>query len=80
VTTFVDTLVVALLMSNPAAFTIVLVQMVSVTIASLAILLVSYRRYERFLLGTAGAITRSRRNQTIFMLAMVGMPIVLLMI
>jgi len=80
VTTFVDTLVVSLLMSNPSAFTIVLVQMISVTLSSLIILIVSYRRYERLVLHIVGVITRNRRNQSIFMLALVSVPILLLLL
>lgn len=79
VTTFVDTLVASLLMNNPVAFTIVLVQMVSVALTSIVILLISYRGYERVVLGIAGWITHSRRNQAIFMLALVGTPIALLL-
>lgn len=80
VTTFIDTLVASLLMNNPTAFTIVLVQMVSVAVASLAILAISYRGYERFVLDVVEGITRSRRNQTIFMLTLVGVPILLLLV
>ena len=80
VTTFIDTLVASLLMNNPIAFTIVLVQMVSVAIASLVILAVSYRGYERFVLDVVEGITSSRRNQTIFMLTLVGVPILLLLV
>ena len=80
VTTFVDTLVASLLMNNPAAFTIVLVEMLSVAITSIVILLVSYRRYERLVLDMVGAISRSRRNQTLFMLALICLPIVLLLV
>jgi len=78
VTTFVDTLLASLLMDNPAAFTVVLVEMTSVALVSLVILTASYRGYERLLLNTVGAITRRRRSLTIFMLAVVGAPIALL--
>jgi hypothetical protein len=80
VTTFVDTLVASLLMNNPAAFTIVLVEMLSVAVMSIVILTISYRGYERLVLNIVGAITRSRRNQAIFMMALVGMPILLLLL
>jgi Na+/phosphate symporter len=80
VTTFVDTLVASLLMNNPAAFTIVLVEMLSVAITSVVILRLSYHGYERFVLNIVGAITRSRRNQAIFMLTLVASPIVLLLL
>jgi Na+/phosphate symporter len=80
VTTFVDTLVASLLMNNPLAFTVVLVQMISVAAASMLILAVSYRGYERFVLSAVHATTRSRRNQAIFMFALVGAPIVLMLV
>jgi Na+/phosphate symporter len=80
VTTFVDTLVASLLMNNPLAFTIVLVQMISVTAASILILAVSYHGYERFVLSAVHATTHSRRNQAIFMFALVGAPIVLMLV
>ncbi|MGH2593073.1 MAG: hypothetical protein ACRDGG_06125, partial [Anaerolineae bacterium] len=80
VTTFIDTLVASILMNNPAAFTIVLVEMLSVALTSIVILLISYRGYERFVLDVVGGIARSRRHQTIFMLTMVGVPIVLLLV
>lgn len=80
VTTFIDTLVASLLMNNPAAFTIVLVEMLSVAIVSIGILIISYRGYERLVLSSVGAITRHRRNQAIFMLALVGVPVVLLLL
>lgn len=80
VTTFIDTLVASMLMNNPTALTIVLVQMLSVALISLTILVISYRDYERLVQGIVSAITRSRRNQTIFMVALVGAPIVLLLV
>jgi sodium-dependent phosphate cotransporter len=80
VTTFIDTLLISLLMDNPGAFTVVLVEMISVALASVILLAFSYRAFERKLLGTVGEITASRRKQAGFMLALVGMPIVLLLI
>ncbi|MBN2145815.1 MAG: hypothetical protein JW726_00445 [Anaerolineales bacterium] len=49
ITTFIDTLIAAALLANPAAVTVVLVQIISVTVVSLLILLVGFRFYERFL-------------------------------
>lgn len=80
ITTFVDTLVASLLMNSPYAFTIVLIQMISVAAVSLLILAVSYRAYERAVLGIVGRIMRSRRNLSIFMLALVGTPIILMLV
>ena len=47
ITTFIDTLLAAVLLDNPQAFTVVLVEMVSITIVSAFILLLVYRPYER---------------------------------
>ena len=49
ITTFVDTLIAAALLANPAAVTVVLVQMLSVTLVSLLILTTGFRMYERLL-------------------------------
>jgi Na+/phosphate symporter len=49
ITTFVDTLIAAALLANPAAVTVVLVQMISVTVVSLLILTAGFRMYERLL-------------------------------
>jgi sodium-dependent phosphate cotransporter len=79
ITTFVDTLVASVLMNKPESFTIVLVEMLSVAIVSLAVLALIYRPYERQLLNLANWITGSRRNLTVFMCVMVGVPVLLLL-
>lgn len=53
ITTFIDTLIAAALLSNPIAVTVVGVQMVSVTIVSLLILLISFSSYERALAASS---------------------------
>jgi sodium-dependent phosphate cotransporter len=80
ITTFIDTLVASLLMNNPASFTIVLVEMLSVSIVSLLILLFSYRFYERHILNLASRITATRRGFSLFMVLLVGLPLVLLLV
>lgn len=80
VTTFVDTLLVSLLMDNPASFTVVLVEMLGAAAAALVILSASFRSFERGTLQLAGAIAGRRRNLAGFMLALVGMPVVLLLV
>ncbi len=79
ITTFVDTLVAALLLNNPRAFTVVLVEMVSVAVVSLAILLLAYQPYERALLRAAQAIGASRRSLAIFLAVIVGAPVILML-
>ena len=44
ITTFIDTLLAALLINNPMGFTIVLVQMITATFASLVILIFIFIR------------------------------------
>lgn len=80
ITTFIDTLVAAILLNNPAAFTVVLIEMVSVAIVSLIILLFIYRSYERVLLQLVDLISVSRRNLAIFLLVIVGVPVLLMFI
>jgi Na+/phosphate symporter len=80
ITTFVDTLVAALLLNNPRAFTVVLVEMVSVAIVSLAILLLAYQPYERGILRVVELIGARRRNMAIFLLLILGVPVGLMLI
>jgi len=80
VTTFVDTLVASMLINHPPAFTVVLTEMLSVALTSVVILLVSYRGYERLVLELVSRVTRGRRSLAIFMLALVGAPIVLMLL
>jgi solute carrier family 34 (sodium-dependent phosphate cotransporter) len=79
ITTFIDTLVASLFMNNPASFTIVLVEMLSVSIVSLIIMLLMYRPYERQILNLANRVTATRRGFSLFMVLLVGFPIVLLL-
>jgi hypothetical protein len=78
ITTFVDTLVAALLLNNPRAFTVVLVEMVSVALVSLAILLLAYVPYERAMLRAVHRIGASRRSLTYFLIVIVGIPVALM--
>ena len=80
ITTFDDTLIAAALLSNPAAITVVLVQMLSVTIVSMFILLLSYRRYERLLERLVAIIGRRRRNLFIYILLILLIPLGLLIL
>jgi sodium-dependent phosphate cotransporter len=79
ITTFVDTLLAAVLLDNPPAFTIVLVEMVSITLVSIIILATVYRRYERWMLDLVAWITARNRNLALFMVAIFVVPIALLL-
>ena len=78
ITTFDDTLIAAALLANPAAVTVVLVQMVSVTIVAMFLLLLVFRPYERFLNRTVSRIGSRRRYLLIYILLILAIPFVLL--
>lgn len=80
VSTFIDTLLVALFLDDPRAFTVVLVQMVSVAVVSLIVLLLLYAPYERATLHLTSLIVGSTRNLIIFVLAILAIPIVLMVV
>jgi solute carrier family 34 (sodium-dependent phosphate cotransporter) len=78
ITTFVDTLLAAVLLDNPPAFTIVLVEMLSITLVSILVLGTIYRRYERTILQFVGWVTAHNRNLAFFMLSILIVPILLM--
>ena len=80
ITTFVDTLLAAVLLNNPAAFTVVLVEMLSITIVSLFILAFLYRIFQEKMLDLVSRITGNNRNLAIFMLSILIVPIILLIL
>ena len=80
ITTFVDTLLAAVLLNNPAAFTVVMAEMVSIAFISALILLFVYRRFEGVLLDFVTWTTSSNRNLSIFVLSILFIPIVLLVL
>lgn len=80
VTTFIDTLLAAVLLDNPVAFTIILVNMVSITIISALILATMYRRYERMSLAFVNWATADKRNFGVFILIIVLIPVVLMLV
>ncbi|HUR68731.1 MAG TPA: hypothetical protein VM370_05745 [Candidatus Thermoplasmatota archaeon] len=80
ITTFVDTLLATLLLGKDGAFTIVLVEMLSVAIVSIVVLLFFYGRFERILLYVSRFILRTRASLTVFVVVILVVPIVLLVI
>jgi len=80
ITTFVDTLLAAVLLNNPQAFTIVLTEMISIAIVSLIILALFYRSFERNSLRLVAAITANGRNLALFMAVLFIVPLVLLLL
>lgn len=80
VTTFIDTLLAAILLDNPPAFTIVLVEMVSVAIVSVVILAMVYYPYERAMLAFVNWVMAENRNLAFFMMAILVLPLILLLV
>jgi Na+/phosphate symporter len=80
ITTFVDTLLAAILLDNPPAFTVVFVEMASITIVSMLILALIYRPYEHGMLALVNGIMSSNRNLALFMFTILVIPIILLLL
>jgi sodium-dependent phosphate cotransporter len=80
ITTFIDTLLAAVLLNNPSAFTVVLVEMFSITVVSVAILATVYRLYERKILDFVAWVTVSNRNLALFMFTIFIAPLLMMLI
>jgi solute carrier family 34 (sodium-dependent phosphate cotransporter) len=80
ITTFIDTLVAALIVGGPAAFTIVLVEMVSVATLSLLVLLFGYRPFASGVLRLQELIIRDNRTLACFLAVMLVVPLLLLFV
>ncbi len=80
ITTFVDTLLAAVLLNNPDAFTVVLVEMLSVALVSAVILIFFFTNYQRWMLSIVNWIIESNRNLAVFMFTIFAIPIILLLI
>lgn len=80
ITTFVDTLLASVLLNNPDAFTVVLTEMLSITVVSIVVLLILYRPYEHSILAFVRWTTNNNRNMAVFMFVLFLIPIVLLLL
>ncbi|GIW91761.1 MAG: hypothetical protein KatS3mg109_2193 [Pirellulaceae bacterium] len=80
ITTFIDTLVAALIIGGAAAFTIVLIEMICVTFFSLLVLLLFYRPFARIVLGTEAFIVSSTPRLIGFLGLIFAIPLVLLFV
>jgi len=80
ITTIVDTLLASVVLGSSDAFTVVLVTMVSVTLVSLAVMLLFFRRYERIVLGLVEWATGSNRNLALFVFSILIFPAVLMLV
>ncbi|HEX6302824.1 MAG TPA: hypothetical protein VFZ76_01435 [Anaerolineales bacterium] len=80
ITTFIDTLLAAVLLNNPPAFTIVLVEMLSITMVSMVLLALIYHPFEQAMLDLVNWITESNRHLAVFMLSILVVPLILLIV
>lgn len=80
ITTFIDTLFATLLLDKPEAFTIVLVEMLSVALVSVCILIFAFSRFERTLLVVSKYLLATRARLTIFVLLVLVTPLILLVL
>jgi Na+/phosphate symporter len=78
ITTFDDTLIAAALLANPAAVTVVIVQMVSVAIVSMFILFLVFRSYERMINQFVSHIGNRRRYLVLYIMLILCIPFALL--
>ncbi len=80
VTTFIDTLVAAGLLANPEAVTIVLVQMLSVSLVSLTVILLAFPTYDRVMARLTHILLSRRGPMIAYLAASIGFPLALLLI
>lgn len=80
VTTFIDTIIIAMMVGEPRAVSIVLAQIVSVSVVSLIVIVFFYRSYRRVLEATLEAATRSHLAFVVFLAVTMAVPIILLLL
>jgi sodium-dependent phosphate cotransporter len=80
ITTFIDTLLATVVLGNADAFTVVLVSMFSVTLVSLVVLLLFFRRYEQVMLMLVEWVAANNRNLALFMFTILIVPLVLMLV
>lgn len=79
ISTFVDTLFASLLLGAPSAFTIVLVQMLSVSLVSLLIIVFLYPRYSRLTTQASHLAARNVWTLAAFLTLLFVVPLALLL-
>jgi Na+/phosphate symporter len=80
ITTFIDTLVAALVTGGPAAFVIVLVEMLSVALFSVLVLALCYRPFASGVLRLQEGIIESNARLGLFLGVMLLVPVLLLLL
>lgn len=79
ITTFIDTLLAAVLLNNGDAFTIVVAGMVGMTAVSVVILVFFFRIYQEVMLRLADWVTARKRHLAFFMISILVIPVLLLL-
>lgn len=77
ISTWVDTMLAAVVLDSPRAFTIVFTEMAVGAAVSLVMLLFLYRPYSRVIVGAAHRVTQRRRDFALFLGAIVFLPLIL---
>lgn len=80
VSTFVDTLAVAVLLGSAEGLTVVLVEMLSVAAVSVVVLVSGFRLYERAVVRVVEWSLGSNRNLGLFMAALLLVPLTLVLL
>lgn len=80
ITTFIDTLLAAILLNNHAAVSVVLAEMLGVALSALIVLLFVFRTYERSSLRFVGWVTEHNLNLALFMFTLFIIPLILVFI
>jgi hypothetical protein len=78
IATWIDTLLAALLLDSPAAFTVVLTEMLVGGSVSLIVLILLYGPYTRLILALAHGASSSRRNLASLLVVLFAVPVLLL--
>jgi hypothetical protein len=80
ITTFIDTLLAAVLLNNHAAVSVVMAEMLGVAISAMIILLLFFRSYERWALNFVHWVTERNVNLALFMFGIFIIPLILVFI
>ncbi len=80
ITTYMDTLIGSLIIATTVGVSVVITQMIAVTIVSLFVMLFAMRPFEQATLKTVAWSTASNRNLGLFLLVLFTIPIALLVI
>ena len=80
ITTFIDTLLAAVLLNNHAAVSVVLAEMLGVAVSAMFILLLFFRRYERSSLRFVEWVTLKNVNLALFMFGIFVIPVILILV